>query len=235
LTLAVPGAWVTLSLSTADLLGSALFLGALVAAEERRDRTGAACLGLACLARETYLAVAAVALVHRLAQGEPLRRAAGWAIAAVPAIAWNAHVLLSVPGGTSGLHENFGAPFAGMLAKARELAAAGATKHALFEAVLFTLLLALAGAILAQWLRDRRTVAARLWAVPALVMLVLSRLEVLTYHGAYARVFQDLWLVSVLLARPGAPLGSALRTLLGLSGAASIVYVANFVTSGSPP
>jgi len=53
---------------------------------------------------------------------------------------------------------------------------------------------------------------------------------VLEYHGAHARVFQDLWLVALPLSR-GAAYGPVLRGLLALSAVASLVYVVNFVAS----
>ena len=57
LTLSITGIWVSLFLSTADLLGTTLFLGGLVILKQDKNAIAALCFGLACLTRETYLAV----------------------------------------------------------------------------------------------------------------------------------------------------------------------------------
>ena len=236
LAMGVPGAWLSLSLSCADLLGSTLMVACLVSLRRNRIIQAAAALALACLTRETYLliwfALVGLYIVH---PGQVTRRQrAPLALAGVPAVAWNLWVLTTTPGGTSGVQENLGLPLVGVVHKLVALFQQAEPRGGyIMEALLFPLLLATAlvvarGGVPSLRAALRGQVQDLSLAVTGAVyvaLLLLSKMSILEYRGGYARVFMDLTLLALL------DLGNVEdkrwhQVLLLASAAASVMVVA---------
>jgi len=196
--LAIPGIWLSLAFSTADLLAGVFTLGALYSEHRRRPWLCALALGLGLLTRETlllvWLALALNALYRRrLASALPL------ALALVPALLWNLYVVsLGLPGGKGG--GNFGWPLAGMGVKFLSLAQGGLTPSNLYEAFMWALFLG--GFALGIWgcyafpSHNRSApIALHLYLGLALVSSSL----ILNYYLNYARVFLDVYVLGLLL------------------------------------
>lgn len=198
--LAIPGIWLSLAFSTADLLASVFTLGALYSEHQRRPWLCALALGLGLLTRETlflvWFALALNALDRRrLAAALPL------ALALVPALAWNFYVLsLKLPGGAGA--GNFGLPLAGIGAKFLGLAQGGLAPNNLYEAFMWALFFG--GFALSFWgcyrfpsYNRSAPIALHLYLGLALVASSL----ILNYYLNYARVFLDVYVLGLLLIR----------------------------------
>ncbi|HEX5760121.1 MAG TPA: hypothetical protein VF121_13100 [Thermoanaerobaculia bacterium] len=225
LALAVPGVWMALVLSTADLLGLALLAAAVLAAVRRRRHLAAASLAWAALAREVHLLSLAAFFAAALARRD--RRGAGaYALAALPAMLWNVWVLRTVEGGTAGVGRTLGAPFAALAARLaawpRDLAGAGAAEAASFA-------LFVAAAALAVWAISRAGPALRTplaaAVLPYLALLPFAGPSLLDYAVSYLRPFAALWLPAVAVVDGGVYRG-ARAAVLGASAAASAAYLA---------
>jgi len=227
LVLAIPGAWATLCTSTADLLGTTLFTATLVGLRLRRNGLASVALCLACLTRETYLAVAVILIVLEL------RRHSGNALwlsfATVPGLLWNALVYVYVQDGTSGIRENFGVPFAGILAKWQAILEGGLTIKNLYEAYAFSLLMVVALLLAASMIRARRQPAAVPFSgLPYLVILITTKMQIFGYFANYLRVFMDMFLLNILTTqRESADLVKKGVLLLYLP--ASVAYVIHYI------
>jgi len=120
--LSLPGAWITLTLSTADLLSTSLLIGAAVSVQQRRLSRLVFCLAAAALCRETSLLAWAATVLFAL-----LERRWRWllplAIVPVPFLVWMGllqHRFAHVPDAAlAGLH--FSWPLVGVISKATEL------------------------------------------------------------------------------------------------------------------
>ena len=227
LILAIPGVWVTLCTSTADLLGITLFTATLVGLRLRRNGLASVALCLACLTRETYLGVAVILIVLEL------RRHSGNALwlsfAAVPALLWNALVYVHIQEGTSGIRETFGVPFAGILAKWQTILEGGLTIKNLYEAYAFGLLMMAALFLAASMIRTRRQPAAVPFSVlPYLVILITSKMQIFGYFANYLRVFMDIFLLNILITQRE-PADLVKKRLLLLYVPASVAYVMHYI------
>ncbi|OGP87593.1 MAG: hypothetical protein A2157_13755 [Deltaproteobacteria bacterium RBG_16_47_11] len=227
LILAIPGVWVTLCTSTADLLGTTLFTATLVGLRLCRNGLASVALCLACLTRETYLGVAMILIVLEL------RRNSGNALwlsfATVPALLWNALVYVHIREGTSGIRENFGVPFAGILAKWQAILEGGLTIKNLYEAYAFGLLMMAGLFLAASMIRTRRQPAAIPFSVlPYLVILITSKMQIFGYFANYLRVFIDIFLVNILITLRE-PADLVKKRLLLLYVPASVAYVIHYI------
>ena len=236
LAMGVPGIWLSLSLSCADLLGSTLFVACLVALRRDKVALAATALAAACLTRETYLLIwAALGCLYLLRPGKlTVVQRMQILAAGLPAVAWNLWVLAATPGGTSGVQENLGLPLAGVLSKVAALFQQAELKGGfIMEAVLFPLLLAAAVMVAVGGVRTVRALhrgegadlpLAVAGAVYVLVLL-LSKMSILEYRGGYARVFMDLWLLVLLGLADGTPGPHRARYALLLASAGASVGV----------
>ena len=120
LTFAITGIWVSLFLLTADVLGTTLFVGGLVTLKQGKNAIAALCFGLACLTRETYLAVIIMLLILNLLESRWTNVLYNSA-AMVPSLFWNVFVLIHLSEGTIGISENIGFPFVGIIEKIQSI------------------------------------------------------------------------------------------------------------------
>ncbi|NJL02872.1 MAG: DUF2029 domain-containing protein [Spirulinaceae cyanobacterium RM2_2_10] len=213
LVLAIPGIWIVLALSTADVLSSVWVVLALTAYREKRRWGVAIALALAGLTRETTLVVWLALLLaswrDRRWSQVPLLFAA-----LLPIVGWNGAVILRFGDrGTYGAASNFGLPLVGPVQKFVALLSNPSAKSG-FEAYAFLVLLAAWGAIaLAVWRwprsRDVVAIAALLYGLP----LACSSLIILGYYLDYLRVYLDIFGLLLLSATPRwlklAPLAAA--------------------------
>jgi len=227
LILAIPGVWVALCTSTADLLGTTLFTATLFGLRLRRNGLASVALCLACLTRETYLGVAVILIVLEI------RRNSGNALwlgfAAVPALLWNALVYVHIQEGTSGIRETFGVPFVGILTKWREILEGGLTIKNLYEAYAFGLLMMVALILASSMIRTRRQPATVPFSgLPYLVILITSKMQIFGYFANYLRVFMDMFLLNMLITQ-SEPAELAKKRLLLLYVPASVAYVIHYI------
>lgn len=219
--LAFQGLWVCLAVSPADLFALVFLVAALGFHRSRSTPGVVVSLLLASLARETYLLHAA--LFAGLALREKRwREALAIAAGQLPAIAWNAWVLLRVPQGNTSVRETFGPPFGGIFEAALRLLRSELTGKVLYEGLSLTLLLG--AAAMAAWALARRAGPAAWCAVPFLVLLVFFRVALLDYFVNYTRVFLGLY-VLLLLCDGGVGYRRLRTGLLGVSAAASALYL----------
>ncbi len=219
--LAFQGLWVCLAMSTADLFALVFLVAALGFYRSRQPWGVAISLLLASLARDTYLLH--VALFAALSLRERRwREALAIAAGQLPAVAWNAWVLLRVPQGNIPVGESFGPPLGGILEAALRLLRGDLTGKLLYEGLSLALLLSVATMLIWAVIKGAGTAA---WcAVPFLVLLPFSRFAVLDYFVNYTRIFLGLYVL--LLLCDGGDWFRRLRTgLLGVSAAASALYL----------
>lgn len=228
--LALPGIWVTLCLSTSDLLGLLLFIGALLLLKSGRYVAASAVLCVACFTRETYAAVAVTLAAFMLLRRRP-RSAASLLVCILPPLAWIAFVGLHINHGTSGARENLSFPFMGIIAKLWSFADAGMSASGLFECYSFLLLLATVILVAVSITRACPDLdVAHVAAVPCIAILAVSKMQILEYHANYLRIFMDAWVILLLV--PGSKSFNHARTgVLLLSGIGSLAYVLNYVIS----
>ena len=227
--LAIPGVWIALTLSTADLFGSALFAGALLMLRRRRHFAAAAFMCAALLTRETYLATTLVLTFFMLFNRE--RRAAiALAISMVPVSAWLSYVYAGPLSGTIGASNKLSLPLAGIAEKLRTFVTHGLNGTVVFDA--FCVLLLLCAALLLAYsvLSFRRSLTVvHAAAAPGLGILAVITMEILGYHVGYLRIFLDLWVLLLLV--PGDVRFRQFRTLVFAGSAvASAALVINYVT-----
>ncbi len=225
--LAIPGTWAALCTSTADLLGTALFTATLVALRLRRNNLASVALCLACLTRETYLAVGVILIVLELRHNS--RNTLSLSLATVPALLWNALVYVYIQEGTSGIRENFGIPFAGILAKVQAILEGGLTVKNLYEAYAFGLLMVVALLLAASMIRTRRQPAAVPFSgFPYLVVLITTKMQIFGYFANYLRVFMDMFLLNIFITQRK-PSDLVRKGGLLLYVPASVAYVVHYV------
>ncbi len=228
--LTAPGLWVSLCLSTADLLAAVLLVAGLLAMRMQRDSLAAISLCCACFVREIYLASLLVLGLFEYAKGK--RCAALWfMLAAIPPILWILFIRFSVSAGTSGTHENLGIPVIGIIEVIRSVIGRELSAANMFEIFCLFLLLSTAVVVSVGTLMTRHNPPPEYIAVlPFVLLLVLSRPQILDYHGGYLRVFLPLFLVPCLtLSSRRGLIGKV--TILVLSFICSAAYVINMVIS----
>jgi hypothetical protein len=227
LALAIPGVWVTLCTSTADLLGTTLFIATLVGLRLGRNGLASVALCLACLTRETYLGVAVVLIILELRRN--WRNTLWLGLATVPTLLWNALVYVCIQDGTSGLRESFGIPFAGILAKLQAILGGGLSIKNLYEAYSFALLMATALFLAVSVIRTSRYPAVVPFSVlPYLVILTVSKMHTLGYHSNYLRVFIDIFVLNILMTQRE-PADLVKKGLLLVGIPASAAYVTHYI------
>jgi len=227
LVLAIPGVWVTLCTSTADLFGTTLFIATLVGLRLRRIGLASVALCLACLTRETYLGVAVILIALELRRN--WRNALWLGLAMVPALLWNALVYVCIQGGTSGVRESFGIPLAGILAKLHSILGGGLTILNLYEAYSFALLMTAAVTLAVSMIRTWRYPAVVPFSVlPYFLILIASKMHILGYHANYLRVFMDIFVLNILMTQRE-PADFVKKGLLLLSIPASAAYVVQYI------
>jgi hypothetical protein len=200
LVLAIPGVWMTLAFSTADLLSSTLLMAAIFYARDRRSTLMSLAIAAACLTRETmvlgWLALMIASITDRH-WGQVKRLA----LAIIPALVWNFYVAQKLAHqGDSGIAASFGGPGMGILHKFSSVIQAGLTGNNLFEIYLFGLLLVTLG----MTITIGRTNPAKnrvIWLCACLygVTLLFSGDQILGYFLGYSRVYIDVFLLLVLV------------------------------------
>ncbi|MGK7943279.1 MAG: AZOBR_p60025 family cell surface glycopolymer formation protein [Microcystaceae cyanobacterium] len=193
----VPGVWMVLSLTTADLLSSLLGIAAIYYFRQEKIPLSALCLGIGCLTRETiilvWLGIMGMTIFKR-----SRKEFIPILLSLIPTLIWNAYVvLLNLPGYT-GVSANFGFPFLGIIGKFSSLfVELSGTK--LFEAYMWLLILGVFAAIL--WIYWQYKPENRLLYWITLLyggMFIFSSLAILNYYLDYSRVYIDVYFLLLL-------------------------------------
>jgi uncharacterized membrane protein len=221
--LSIPGIWMSLSLSTADILSSLFLVIALYCYAARQPWRMAIALALGSLTRETlllaWLGIAGASMSDRRQTFIlPLT------LTPIPWLIWTLYVKSRALPGEEGAIGNLGLPLVGFWQKGQLLWAAGWGVKTLYEILQLGLLVAIALAIF--WLHHRYPQNNRAiygCTVSICVILILTTTHSLNYYLNYARVFMDLYL---LLLLSFAPKGFPYRLgLLGIGGLLSAVFL----------
>jgi hypothetical protein len=221
----MPGIWVTLSLSTADLLASLFLALSLIAYARDRAARCALWLMLSCLTRETLLVMVAAFAAAAVSRRQ-WRQLGHLLWSGCPCLLWIAWVSKRFEGDLSSVRvaDWFGAPAAGMADKIRAILHGGLSGRAIFDGASFLLLAAVFVALLAEagilW-RTRRALCLAAFAYAGI--FALARLKLLGYYIDFYRVFIDPQWMLVMSARTGR--GMAHRAVLAGAGLASAAYV----------
>lgn len=219
--LAFQGLWVCLAISTADLFALVFLMAALGCYRSRNTPGVVVSLLLASLARETYMLHAVLFSALSL-RDRRWREALAIAAGQLPAVAWNAWVLMRVPQGSTSVRESFGLPFGGIFEAILRLLRGDLTGKLLYEGLSLALLLSLAAMLV--WALFRRAGAVAWCAVPFLVLLAFSRVILVSYYVHYTRVYLGLG-VLLLLCDGGVGFRRLRTGLLGASAVASALYL----------
>lgn len=221
--LAIPGIWIVLSLSTADLLGSLLFVAALYWEHRNQPRLTALMVALALLTRETLLILWMALLINNLLLKRQ-RFIVPLLLALMPGLLWNGYVLvLKLPGARG--KGNFDLPLAGLFQKGISLVQGGLAGKNLFEFYLFALLILAFGLTLwSSYFSHTHNHTIRWSSWLYLGLFSVSSFLILDYYLNYTRVFMDVYLMGLLIVLDR-PFPS--KTLfLTASGIASTAFLA---------
>lgn len=224
LPLVVPGLWISLGLSTADLLAAMLLVASLLALQHNRDWLAVLGLGLCCLVRETFGATVlllGVFLFLRQRQRTALRLQ----LSLIPVLLWQGWVRLTVEQGTSGVSESLTLPFLGLISTLGALPAAGLSTTTLFQGYCLALLLLAAGlVVLETWRTWPNPDLFHVAVLPKVALLMLGSAQIFEYYGGYLRVYSVLFLAPILTFHNG-KLHRAKVTLVVLSALATMAYL----------
>jgi len=222
--LTIPGVWITLTLSTADLLGSLLTLAAIHFEHRDRPRLTAGMIALALLTRETLVIIWLAFLINNLWLKRQ-RFILPLILAPFPAIVWNGYIWLRQLPGATGMG-NFGLPGVGVVEKIQQIFKIGITANNSFEAYLFLLLIV--GFALVLWSSYRfpthnHTLRWGTWLY--LGLFLSSSLLILDYFLNYTRVFLDVYLFGLLvLHNYPFPWKNSFFTASGISSLAFLIF-----------
>jgi hypothetical protein len=218
----IPGVWMVLSLTTADLLSSLLGIYAIYYFRRDKIILTALCLGIGCLTRENlvlvWLGILGIALWNR-----SKKQIVILFISIIPTLLWNAYVvMLNLPGYT-GVSANFGFPFVGIIGKFLSLMVdLSGTK--LFEAYMWILILMVFAAIIFIYWQQKQDNRLLYWITLLYSgMFIFSSLAILNYYLDYSRVYMDVYFFLLLMVNPS-KLTIETPIMLG-SGLASIAFL----------
>ncbi len=224
LSLCIPGVWIVLSLSTADLLSSLFLVTALYGYRQHKPILTATAIAIACLTRETMLLIWLAFLLASIWQRKQ-QQITHLLWAWMPALLWNFYVVsLKLPG-ESGVKANFGYPFVGIVHKFMILFMGEFSINKLFEAYLFILLLSSFVAIFwiaHQYPQENRII--RACTLLYAVLFSLSSIAILGYYLDYSRVYIDIYFLLLLSFNYSLIPGKT--GILLASGLASIAFLA---------
>lgn len=199
LVLCIPGIWIVLSLSTADLLNSLLTIAAIYFYQKQQIVRSAAAIAAACLTKEISVMMGLALLLTSIWQRK-WKQIPYLLAALIPAIFWNLYVLFRLDSqGFLGVSENFGYPFFGIAQKSFALFAGGLSGKNLFEAYSFLLLL---GIFAANWVISTRSLKGNrvvfLGTLLYGVLFVSSNMSMLGYFLNYPRQYMDVYFLLLL-------------------------------------
>lgn len=199
LTLCVPGIWMILGFSTADLLSSLLLTTAFCCYHRGKVGQTAGAIALACLTRET-MAIGWFALLIDSLRHKNWPQVGALLIAITPAAAWHQYIThrLAQYLNNDGITNNFVFPFTGIAEKLSTLLQGGLDSNNLFEAYAFLLLMGVFALLLWNASRSRRTFAIWLAGLLYALLFVSSAAAILEYFLGYSRVYVDAFLLLLL-------------------------------------
>ena len=194
----IPGVWIILSLSTADLLSSLFLISSIYFYQNNKGISSSILISLACLTRETILLIWIGLLITSIYEKKNLIKYLIFAF--MPPLIWNLYTL-SILGkqGNYGVKSNFGYPFLGIFDKIKLFFQNPLNSSILFEFYLFTLLLV--AVVMILYLGNKSKKDNRLILNCTIVyssLLIISSITILGYYLDYSRVFIDFYFLLLL-------------------------------------
>ncbi len=196
--LTIPGLWMVLSLSTADILAAAFSLAALYADRRHNPWQTSIFIAFGLLTRETLLLVWLAIFLNNL-KLKKYNYLLPLSLALVPLGCWTLYIgSLNLSGANGG--GNFGFPLGGVLAKGGDLIQRGLTSSTLYEGYSFLLLIltfiiTLYFIFYKRYYNQASTVIIFLY----LGLFIVSSIYILNYYLNYSRVFIDIYVVGLLI------------------------------------
>ncbi|MBD2579435.1 glycosyltransferase 87 family protein [Oscillatoria sp. FACHB-1406] len=225
--LCIPGVWIVLSLSTADLLNSLLTIAAFYCYQNSRIGRTAILLSLAYLTKEISVMMG-LALILNSAWKRQGKQILYLGAAFIPTLLWNIYVLLRLKSqGFLGINENFGTPLLGITQKILALINGGFSIKNVYEAYAFFLLIVIFASnlvIAAKSLRENRVIglATLLYGV----LFISSSMAMLSYFLNYPRQYIDVYFLLLLTCCNRLPNFERLKLgLIAAAGIESVIFI----------
>ncbi len=198
LTLCIPGIWMILGFSTADLLSSLLLLTAFCCYHRGKVGQTAGAIALACLTRET-MAIGWFALLLDSIRRRNWPQVGALIIAICPTMGWRLYITHNLTQYlNNGLTNSFVFPFTGITGKLITLVKGGLDSNNLFEGYAFLLLIAVFVMLLWRARQSRHTFAIWLAGLLYALLFFSSATAILEYFLGYSRVYVDAFLLLLL-------------------------------------
>jgi hypothetical protein len=223
--LAIPGIWIVLAFSTADLLNSFFLISAFYCYTSKRPILTALAITIACFTRETSLIFAFSLGVISIWEKRP-KQTTLILLSVLPALLWNGYLIFAFQSqGIPGASASFVYPFVGIFQKFAFLLNSGLTGKSLYDLYCFLLLLLVI--ILNLSLSVQTLDKNRLIFVATIfesLIVVMSSTAILDYFFNYPRTFLSLYLFLFLLQGSGKT-RRIQWGMTGLLGASSLVFL----------
>lgn len=225
LVLLLPGVWIVLSLSTADLLNSALVLAALYSYRIKQLPWMAVWIAIASLTRETSLVMWFSLLVVSIWE-QQYRAIKPLILAVIPPIVWNSYVLIRFHDqGVLGVNANFGYPFAGIVEKFKLLFVDNFSGKDSFEIYCFGLLVIvfIFNLVFGKINQSENKIIA-IGSMIYGIMFLMSSIAMLSYFLNYPRQFINPYFLFLLL-QGSKRMRWSQSCIAGLLGVSSLVFL----------
>lgn len=194
--LTIPGLWISLIFSTADLLNTTLIGGVMYFHHQKRPLWATLCLTLATLTRETSLLIGlALIITHIWQRNQQYLR---YSIPALlPMLVWNGFVFNRFSSTTiPGIQESFTLPFLGIVQKVMMLFSSGLNAKSVYDIYCFTLLILIVilgiGFSVLEIKNNQLVLIGLLFYS---LVLISSSTHILDYFFNYPRTFIDLYVL----------------------------------------
>jgi hypothetical protein len=196
--LAVPGLWMTLGFSTADLLSSTCLMLAICGYRYGLAKLVGGAMAAACLTRET-MAIGWLALVICGIRDRNWKQVMILAGSILPMVGWHLYAAHRLPNPISiGMNSNFGLPLVGLAHKLGAILLKGFEKNNLFEAVCLGGLLLALGVLLGRSRGDRLNRPIFLMGCLYAALMLVGNDAILSYFMGYSRVYMDVFFLLML-------------------------------------
>lgn len=197
----IPSIWISLTLSTAELLSSFLFVLAVYTYQKSKFLLTAIALALSCLRRETMLLMWVSFLITAIWEKRQSLKILVLSLASLPCIGWGIYVSdrFAVES-NSAISSNFTYPPLGILEKIRQIFTSGLGVKEIYETYSFSLLFItfiLLITIIINSMSQNKLFF--LTGILQVILFLCLKITVLGYYLDYNRVFMNLYLLLLLI------------------------------------
>jgi hypothetical protein len=223
--LSIPGIWIVLAFSTADVINSLWMIAAIYFYTIKSPKKLSVAIILACLTRETSLLIWLTFVI--LSIWEKHKNYLLYLIPAIfPAIFWNIYVLLRFnQQNIAGVESNFVYPFQGILEKFTLIIQTGLQGKNIYDLYCFLLLITIIlFNIIVSYLKIDSNRIIFIQTLFTGIVVVMSSQAILSYFFNYPRTFIDVYILLFLL-QGGRMIKSIQYGTAGLLGVSSLMFL----------